>query len=145
VRGITRRQDSQLLTEKGRLVESGDVAIEADEGEIGTGPRHLELVCEEHESRDFLFAAPPPSDPTVSAILGVAALEARRRANVTQQELAVRLGKPQSFVSEYERGKRRIDVVELLVISRALGVDPVDLFGEIVRSAVASRATAASV
>jgi hypothetical protein len=35
--------------------------------------------------------------------------------NVTQQELAARLGKPQSFVPEYERGQRGVDVVELLV------------------------------
>jgi len=32
--------------------------------------------------------------------------------HVTQRELASRLGKPQSFVSEYERGQRRVDVVE---------------------------------
>jgi transcriptional regulator with XRE-family HTH domain len=58
---------------------------------------------------------------------------ARRRANVTQQELAGRLGKPQSFVSEYERGQRRIDVVELLVIARALDVDPIAFFTEIAK------------
>jgi transcriptional regulator with XRE-family HTH domain len=60
---------------------------------------------------------------------------ARRRPNVTQQELAARLGKPQSFISEYERGHRRVDVVELLAISRALGSDPFDIFSEIARSA----------
>jgi transcriptional regulator with XRE-family HTH domain len=49
--------------------------------------------------------------------------------------LAARLGKPQSFVSEYERGQRRVDVVELLVISRVLSVDPLELFAEIAKSA----------
>jgi transcriptional regulator with XRE-family HTH domain len=68
-------------------------------------------------------------------IVGACLAAARRRANVTQDELAARLGKPQSFVSEYERGQRRVDVVELLVISRALGVDPVALFAEIARLA----------
>lgn len=68
-------------------------------------------------------------------IAGTCLAAARRRANVTQQELATRLGKPQSFVSEYERGQRRVDVVELLVISRALSLDPLDLFAEIARSA----------
>jgi transcriptional regulator with XRE-family HTH domain len=67
----------------------------------------------------------------VGACLGAA----RRRANVTQLALAARLEKPQSFVSEYERGQRRVDVVELLVISRALDVDPLELFVEIERSA----------
>jgi transcriptional regulator with XRE-family HTH domain len=68
-------------------------------------------------------------------IVGASLAAARRRASVTQQELAARLGKPQSFVSEYERGQRRVDVVEFLVVSLALGVDPVELFGEIARSA----------
>ena len=68
-------------------------------------------------------------------IVGACLAAIRRRANVTQQELAARLDKPQSFVSEYERGQRRVDVVELLVISRVLGVDPLDLFGEIVKAA----------
>jgi hypothetical protein len=37
-------------------------------------------------------------------------------------------------VSEYERGQRRVDVVELLVLSGALGVDPLELFAEIAGS-----------
>jgi transcriptional regulator with XRE-family HTH domain len=73
-------------------------------------------------------------------IVGACLAAARRRANVTQQELAARLGKAQSFVSEYERGQRRVDVVELLVISRVLGVDPLDLFVEIENTVGASRA-----
>jgi len=71
-------------------------------------------------------------------IVGACLTAARRRANVTQQELAARLGKPQSFVSEYERGQRRVDVVELLVISWALGVDPLELFGEISKAVAPS-------
>jgi ribosome-binding protein aMBF1 (putative translation factor) len=67
-------------------------------------------------------------------VVGACLAAARRRVNVTQQELAARLGKPQSFVSEYERGQRRVDVVELLVISRALGLDALKLFGEIVKA-----------
>jgi transcriptional regulator with XRE-family HTH domain len=71
-------------------------------------------------------------------VVGACLAGARRRANVTQDELGARLGKPQSFVSEYERGHRRLDVIELLVISRALGVDPVELFVRIARSAAAT-------
>jgi transcriptional regulator with XRE-family HTH domain len=59
---------------------------------------------------------------------------ARQRANVTQVELAGRLGKPQSVVSTFEAGKRRVDVVEFLMIVRRLGADPVDIFSEIARS-----------
>jgi transcriptional regulator with XRE-family HTH domain len=68
-------------------------------------------------------------------VVGMCLAAARRRADVTQQELAARLGKPQSFVSEYERGQRRVDVVELLLISRVVGVDPLELFAEIAKAA----------
>ncbi len=71
-------------------------------------------------------------------VVGAFLAAARRRANVTQDELAARLGKPQSFVSEYERGQRRVDVVELLVISRMLGLDPVALFVEISKAVAPS-------
>jgi transcriptional regulator with XRE-family HTH domain len=59
---------------------------------------------------------------------------ARREANVTQEELAARLRKPQSVVSAYEAGKRRVDLLEFLLISRTLGADPVELFAKIARS-----------
>lgn len=49
---------------------------------------------------------------------------AREKAGLTQQQLAERLGKPQSFVAKYEGGERRIDVIEFLTIARALQFDP---------------------
>lgn len=54
-------------------------------------------------------------------------LETRKRAGLTQWEVAERLKKPQSFVAKYESGERRIDVLEFLVIARALDADPVRL------------------
>ena len=53
---------------------------------------------------------------------------ARKRADVTQVELAARLGKPQSFVSKIERQERRIDPVELYDWACALGISPTVLF-----------------
>ena len=38
---------------------------------------------------------------------------ARLEAGLTQQEVAERLGKNQSFVSRSEQGERRVDIVEL--------------------------------
>jgi transcriptional regulator with XRE-family HTH domain len=68
------------------------------------------------------------------AIVGAALEAARQQANLTQVELARRLGKPQSVVSGYESGKRRVDLVEFLVIARALGADPVEIFGQVAQS-----------
>lgn len=48
---------------------------------------------------------------------------AREKAGLTQQELADRLERPQSFVAKYEGGERRIDVVEFVAIARALEFD----------------------
>ncbi len=48
--------------------------------------------------------------------------EYREAAGLRQQDLADRLGLPQSFVSKVESGERRLDVVELRSVCRALGV-----------------------
>ena len=57
---------------------------------------------------------------------------ARRNAGVTQVELSERLGKPQSWVSNVERGHRRVDVIEFCAIARAVGSNPMTLFGLLV-------------
>lgn len=59
---------------------------------------------------------------------------ARKAANVSQDALAKKLGKPQSFVAKYEGGERRIDVIELVAICHALGTDPVKLFRKVATS-----------
>ncbi len=41
-------------------------------------------------------------------------VEARRARGMTQAEVALVLGKPQSFVAKYENGERRIDVIEFV-------------------------------
>jgi transcriptional regulator with XRE-family HTH domain len=56
----------------------------------------------------------------------------RKKAEVRQQALAKKRGKPQSFVAKYEGGERRIDLVEFIAIVRALDGDPVGLFREFV-------------
>jgi transcriptional regulator with XRE-family HTH domain len=48
---------------------------------------------------------------------------ARQAAGLSQQELAEKLNRPQSFVAKYEGGERRIDLVELLEIAAVLGAD----------------------
>jgi transcriptional regulator with XRE-family HTH domain len=60
-------------------------------------------------------------------------IEARNRAGLTQQQLAKRLGKHQSFIAKYEGGERRIDVLEFLIITRAIGTDPARLLQALMR------------
>ena len=49
----------------------------------------------------------------------------RRDKKLTQQQLAAKLGRPQSFVAKYEAGERQLTLVEWLAIVEALGADPV--------------------
>lgn len=52
--------------------------------------------------------------------------------DITQVELAERLGRPQSFVSKVERGERRLDVNEFCELAEALGHDPSELLRQFV-------------
>ena len=51
-------------------------------------------------------------------------IEARKTAGLSQRELAERLDKPRSFVSKLESRERRLDIVEFLAYTRALGLEP---------------------
>lgn len=53
-----------------------------------------------------------------------ALVEARQAERLTQTDVAERLCKPQSFVSKYENGERRLDVIEFLEVCQALSVKP---------------------
>jgi transcriptional regulator with XRE-family HTH domain len=69
--------------------------------------------------------------PKEYRVVGAALAGARERAGLTQKQLARKLHKPQSFVSNYERGQRRIDVLELLRIVEAFDGDPRRVFSDI--------------
>ncbi len=59
--------------------------------------------------------------------------DARTQAGLTQRQLAARLERPQSFVSKYERGERRLDVIEFADVARALGIDPISFLRRLYR------------
>ena len=48
--------------------------------------------------------------------------DVRTEKGLIQTDLAGKLGRPQNFVSLYERGVRRLDVLELREVCKALGI-----------------------
>ena len=54
----------------------------------------------------------------------------RKAARLTQTELAVRLGKSQSFVQKLETGERRLDVVQIRDMCLALEIDFLEFMAE---------------
>ncbi|MDK2973500.1 MAG: hypothetical protein PWP23_3255 [Candidatus Sumerlaeota bacterium] len=51
-------------------------------------------------------------------------IDARIGSGLTQVELAEKLKVRQSYVSNYETGERRLDVVEFILVCGAIGLDP---------------------
>ena len=60
-------------------------------------------------------------------VLIAALVAARKASGLTQTDLALRLRCHQSLIARIESGQRRIDVVELVVLARAIGFDPFDV------------------
>jgi len=58
----------------------------------------------------------------------------RKDADLTQTQVAERIGRYQSFITDYERGQKRIDAVELVQIAEAIGFDPVEAIRLIMRT-----------
>ena len=64
--------------------------------------------------------------------------EVRLEAGLRQTDVAVKLGKPQSFVSNYESGERRLDLLELQALCEVLGIRLVDFVRRFQRRLTAS-------
>lgn len=52
--------------------------------------------------------------------------QVRVDANLTQAQVAEKIGQTQSYVSKYESGEQRLDLVELEAVCNAVGIDLVD-------------------
>jgi transcriptional regulator with XRE-family HTH domain len=57
----------------------------------------------------------------------------RKAAGLTQTVVAERLGKPPSYVTKYEGGDRRLDVLEFLDVAAAIGFEPCALIRSLLR------------
>lgn len=63
-------------------------------------------------------------------LIGQRIRQARERLNLSQEELAFRIGKSQNAISLYEKGERAIHLSELDILARALDVPISYIFGE---------------
>jgi transcriptional regulator with XRE-family HTH domain len=61
------------------------------------------------------------------AILRAELVNVRKKASLTQREVALRLKVPHSWVAKVESGERRIDLIELCLFSSACESDPTEL------------------
>ncbi|MBA2431805.1 MAG: helix-turn-helix transcriptional regulator [Chthoniobacterales bacterium] len=59
---------------------------------------------------------------------------ARLEAGLSQVEAAAKLGIRQSFISDIERGQRRVDVVEFVRFCGAYGIRPAAFFRRLTES-----------
>jgi len=66
---------------------------------------------------------PRSTGTQAAAVLCSLLREYRLASSLTQVEVAKHLSRPQSFVSKYETGERRLDLVELGEVCDALQVD----------------------
>lgn len=62
-------------------------------------------------------------------------IAAREASGLTQVQIAERLEKPQSFISKYERGERRLDFSEFMELADVLRID-INAFIDAYRSAL---------
>jgi ribosome-binding protein aMBF1 (putative translation factor) len=58
--------------------------------------------------------------------LVTALVQARKNSGLSQASLAKKLRCQQSLIARIESGERRIDLVELVIIGRAIGLDPAE-------------------
>ncbi len=63
----------------------------------------------------------------------------RKSKNLTQTDIAQKLGRPQSFIAKYEGGERRLDVVEFVDVARALEADPCKILASLIRAMAAEQ------
>jgi HTH-type transcriptional regulator/antitoxin HipB len=73
-------------------------------------------------------------------VLGEVLVRAREKAGLKQSDVAARLGLPASYLSKIENGTRRLDVIELIQIAEAMGVDAAAIVREL-RNRIATGAS----
>lgn len=70
----------------------------------------------------------PHSQPAVA--LRELLTQKRKDLGLTQLDIANFLNKPQSFVSKYENGERKIDVVDFIEICKAMNLSATEILSD---------------
>jgi helix-turn-helix protein len=118
------RMEWPTLAELSRELERLAVRLEAIAAE-SSPPPGLALV------RPAVQSFPPGGRARFTAALRRRLTEARRAGGLTQAGLGRRIGRHPTFVSNYERGERRLEVAEFVEIARAVGLDPAAVLAEV--------------
>ena len=82
-----------------------------------------------HGGQDRISTKAKLADELV--VLGEILVRVREHAGLKQREVADRLGLPASYLSKIEAGTRRLDVIELVRIAEAIGIDPAEIIREL--------------
>jgi transcriptional regulator with XRE-family HTH domain len=73
--------------------------------------------------------------PSRRRAIASAIASARREANISQRELAGKLGVPSNWIQRIESLERRVDVAEFIAIARTLDMDPLALLSRVLKAA----------
>jgi transcriptional regulator with XRE-family HTH domain len=76
---------------------------------------------------------PPPRRSPRQARLQELLKSGRLAAGLKQEEVASLLKRPQSFVSNYESGERRLNVIELIDVCEVIQINPREVVEQLVR------------
>lgn len=60
-------------------------------------------------------------------ILIACLIRERKRAKLTQLQLAQKLNKPQSYIAKIEARDRKLDVLEFVILCETVGVSPSEI------------------
>ena len=66
--------------------------------------------------------------------LAVQLRQVRLDAKLTQAQIAKRLRQPQSYISKYESGEQRLDLIELEAVCDAVGISLIDFVRRYIES-----------
>ena len=58
--------------------------------------------------------------------------KARKEAGLSQKELGAKIKRPPSYVTDFERAERRINVIEFIALAEAIGFDPLEILADVI-------------